>query len=67
MAYISVEVDLDEFDDNELIEELKARGYEVNAQEQEQDLEKIYLLRRNGQAYDHLMDAYIYRVLGKVI
>lgn len=65
MAYISVEVDLDEFDDNELIEELKARGYEVNAQEQ--DLEKIYLLRRNGQAYDHLMDAYIYRVLGKVI
>jgi hypothetical protein len=70
MAYVEVEVDLDQFDDDELIEELKARGHEVYAREistQEEDLEKIYLLRRTGQAYDHLMDAYIYKVLGKVI
>lgn len=29
MAYISVDVDLDEFDDEELIEELESRRYKV--------------------------------------
>ena len=29
MAYVSVHVDLDEFDDDELIEELESRGYKV--------------------------------------
>jgi len=70
MAYVEVEVDLEQFDDYELIEELKARGHEVYAREsttQEEDLEKIYLLRRCGKPYDHLLDAYIYKMLGKVI
>ena len=30
MAYVSVHVDLDEFDDEELIEELESRGYKVS-------------------------------------
>jgi len=29
MAYVSVDVDLDEFDDDELIDELESRGYKV--------------------------------------
>ena len=29
MAYISVHVELEEFDDDELIEELESRGYKV--------------------------------------
>lgn len=29
MAYISIDVELDEFDDDEIIEELKGRGYYV--------------------------------------
>jgi hypothetical protein len=29
MAYISVDVDIDEFDDDELIDELESRGYKV--------------------------------------
>ena len=29
MAYVSVNVDLDEFDDDELIDELESRGYKV--------------------------------------
>lgn len=70
MAYVSVDVDVSEFEDSELIEELKFRGYEVfddTGAHKEEDLEKIWLLRRTGQAYDHLMDEYIYKVLGKVI
>jgi hypothetical protein len=70
MAYVEFEVDLDQFDDDDLIEEIKARGLHIDgtsSSSKEEDLEKIYLLRRTGQAYDHLMDAYIYKVLGKVI
>ena len=29
MAYVTVDVDLDEFDDDEIVEELKDRGYHV--------------------------------------
>ena len=29
MAYVTVDVELDEFDDDELVEEVKARGYTV--------------------------------------
>ena len=29
MAYVSVHVELEEFDDDELIEELESRGYKV--------------------------------------
>jgi hypothetical protein len=70
MAYVEVEVDLDQFDDDELIEEVKARGLYVDGisySSKEEDLEVIYQLRRCGKSYDHLMDAYIYKVLGKVI
>ena len=70
MAYISVDIELDEFDDDELIKEVKSRGFQVvedNSTSIDEDLEQIYLLRRRGLPYDHLMDAYIYKVLGKVI
>jgi len=70
MAYVEFEVDLDQFDDDELIQEIKARGLHVDGvshSSKEEDLEVIYQLRRNGKPYDHLMDAYIYKVLGKVI
>lgn len=70
MAYMTVDVDLEEFDDNELIEEVKSRGFHVfedYTTSTDEDLEHIYLLRRRGLPYDHLMDAYIYNVLGKVL
>jgi hypothetical protein len=35
MPYIDVNVDLDEFDDQELIEELESRGYKIFDEEDE--------------------------------
>lgn len=70
MPYIHVDVDLCEFDDDELIDEIKSRGYGVIedvVSDQNQALTEIYHKRRQGLPYDHLMDAYIYSVLGKVI
>ena len=70
MAYINVDIELEDFDDDDLIKEVKSRGFQVvedNSTSIDEDLFKIYLLRRLGKSYDHLMDAYIYKVLGKLI
>ena len=35
MAYVTVDVELDEFNDDELVEELESRGYTVVEEEEE--------------------------------
>jgi hypothetical protein len=69
-AYIEteVDVDLDDFDTDDLLDELERRGeLPVEGNHNAQDiLTRIYYLRRQGQAYDHLMDSLIYAALGRV-
>ena len=65
---VEVDVDLEEFDTDDLLEELDSRGAlppegNVNAKEL---VEQIYYLRRQGQAYDHLLDPLFYSVLGRI-
>ena len=70
MPLMSIDIELEDFEDDDLIEEVKSRGFHVfedYTTSTDEDLEQIYLLRRRGLPYDHLMDAYIYKVLGKVI
>lgn len=65
-----VHVDASDFDDEELIEELEDRGYSVNQEasgEASHHIMGIYLHRRLGLPYDHLVDKMIYDILGKVI
>lgn len=70
MPYMYVDIDLNEVGDDELIDEIKSRGYTVREDEPDAlmaRLEQIYHLRRQGLPYDHLMDSYILDTLGKVI
>lgn len=67
-AYVNVdvEVDIGEFDDEVLLEEIGARKIGVN--EDTKDLiTKIWYLRRTGKNYDHLVDELIYKSIGKII
>lgn len=41
MAYITIDVDIDEFDDDDLIEELKPRGYTVGDDDEEEDEDEV--------------------------
>jgi hypothetical protein len=71
MPYVSVDVDLDDFDTNELIEELERRGLDYNTEGVDADkaravLEQVYQLRRTGQTYEAALDQLIYHVLGKI-
>jgi len=70
-VYTEVEVDVDigDFDTDDLLEELEERGalpvegsYDAKAL-----VEQMYFLRRQGQDYDHLLDSLFYAVLGKIV
>jgi hypothetical protein len=68
MAYknVYVEIDLDDFTDEELIEELNIRGVEVPVSTIE-IVESIYERRRAGQDYQKLLDDLIYQIIGKLV
>lgn len=76
MAYkyitAEVEVDLSEFDTDDLVEELENRGYDYNTKGVDADamrelLEQIWNQRRQGQDYQTSLDQLIWGVLGKVL
>lgn len=63
---IDVDVDLDQFNTDDLIDELESRG-EVFQTESTSILEEIYHLRRQNLDYQHKLDELIYEVLGKIV
>lgn len=70
---VEVDVDLDEFDTDDLIDELERRGkdyntFGVDADKMRQVLEQIWQKRRNGNNdYQAELDQLIWGVLGKVV
>jgi hypothetical protein len=70
---VEVDVDMSEFDTDELIEELKSRGQDYNTRGVDADemrvlLEAIWHKRRLGNPdYQTELDGLIYGVLGKVV
>ena len=74
MPYVSVDVDVDlaDFDTDDLIQELERRGNDYNTQGVDADeardmLEQVHQLRRRGQNYEAALDQLIYYVLGKMV
>jgi hypothetical protein len=66
---IDVDVDISEFDTDDLLEELKNRSstFEFYGENTKEYLGKIYQLRRQGKPYEAELDKLIYDVLGKII
>ena len=70
MPYVEVEVDLNEFSDEELLQELGRRQIELddNSAAEFKDLvEKIYLKRIFGLDFVKEVDNLIYAVLGRIL
>lgn len=68
---IDVDVDLDDFDTDELIDELERRGHDYNTRGVDADrardlLEEIYQSRKTGQPYEQKLDQLIWYVLGRM-
>lgn len=66
---VDVDIDMEDFDTDELVSELERRG-EANALIGESPMEllqRIYLKRRTGQAYEQELDDLIYESLGRLV
>ena len=70
-VYTEVEVDvsLEDFEDDDLIDELQRRGkgFEVESQTPTELVTKIYEKRRLGKDYQTDLDELIYVAIGKVV
>ena len=65
---VEVDVDLSEFDTDDLIEELESRGSGVTDYGDGKDLlYSIWLKRREGKDYQAELDKLIYNGLGKIV
>ena len=65
---VEVDVDLDDFDDDDLIDEMERRGLDVTDSGSASELiEKIWLKRRQGQDFTHELDRLIYATIGKIV
>jgi hypothetical protein len=64
-----VEVDLDDFDDDDLIDELerRGRGFEVDSFTPTELVRTIYEKRRTNQDYQTELDQLIYATLGRIL
>jgi hypothetical protein len=69
-ADVEVWVDLEDFDTEDLVEELERRGKVLASEdgtEFDERLMRIWELRRTGRPFDAELDKYLYDVLGKVL
>lgn len=69
---VEVDVELSEFDTDDLIEELESRGLDYNSNGVDGDemravLEQVWKKRRQGQDYQRELDQLIWGVLGRVV
>lgn len=66
---VEVDVDLDDFDDDDLIEELERRGKTLGVPEAvaTELVQTIYQKRRLGQNFERELDQLIYVVTGKFV
>lgn len=69
---VEVDVDLDSFDDDDLIEELERRGLDLNAKYIDGDqmrelLTQVWSKRRQGQDYQRELDQLIWYGIGKIV
>ena len=65
---VEVDVDLDDFDTEDLIDELerRGRGFDVAGQSPTELVDRIHQLRRNGGDYQRELDELIYVTIGRI-
>ena len=67
---VDVEVNLGDFDTEDLIEELEERGelpLSTGPYDSKELVQKIWMARRQGKDYQALLDDLIYSVTGQII
>ena len=67
--WVDVDVDLEDFDDEDLLDEIEARGLQSFSKPEYMIalFKQLYQLRRTGQDYQGVLDELIYEILGKIV
>ena len=67
--YIDIDVDMDDFEDNDILEEMERRGLGTVASPDDNLalLESIFQKRRIGQSFEQELDQLIYNSLGRIL
>lgn len=67
--YIDIDVDMDDFEDNDILEEMERRGLGTVASPGDNLalLESIFQKRRTGQSFEQELDQLIYNSLGRIL
>lgn len=69
---VEVDVDLSDFDDDDLCDEMERRGLDLNSKyisgdEMQELITRVWQLRRTGQDYQRELDQLIWYGIGKVV
>ena len=68
--YVDIDVDMDDFDDEDIIEEAERRGFSITGIRTPSDnrdlLQQIFEKRRTGQDFTCELNALIYNGLGRI-
>lgn len=68
-SWVSVDIDMDEIDTDDLINELESRRVIVDGMEPadlKELIERLHQKRRTGQDYQQELDDIIYSVIGRI-
>lgn len=67
LIYTTVEVDLSDFDTDDLLEELSSRDQLPSTDTMHELVQAIWLKRRQGHDYQAELDQLIYQITGKIL
>jgi hypothetical protein len=67
--YVDIEVDMDDFENSDILEEMERRGLGIVASPEDnvELLRSIFQKRRTGQSFDSELDQLIYNSLGRIL
>jgi hypothetical protein len=66
--YVDIEVDMDDFENSDILEEMERRGLGIVASPEDnvELLRLIFQKRRTGQSFEQELDQLIYNSLGRI-
>ena len=67
--YVDIDVDMDDFEDDDILEEMERRGLGTVASPEDnvELLQSIFQKRRTGLSFDQELDQLIYNSLGRIL
>ena len=66
-VYSEVEVDMSDFDDADILEEVEIRGLNIDGTNNDELINNIFQLRRLGKPFERELDEYLYMKTGRIV